>query len=141
VFGCLVWVGSHWVRGRHAVVVVVETGGKPALRCFQWVTQREDMYAGVGLVRVGSRISSEGVCGTGLLAGEDADGSWTMGGGGFGLVLRLWPFGVWRKLGFVAVDEIATCEVYALRQEECFDAAVGARPCNRREWLSGGCGA
>jgi hypothetical protein len=24
------------------------------LRCFQWVTQREGMYAGVGLVRVGS---------------------------------------------------------------------------------------
>ncbi len=23
-------------------------------RCFQWVTQRENMYAGVGLVRLGS---------------------------------------------------------------------------------------
>jgi hypothetical protein len=26
----------------------------PALRCFQWVTQREVMYAGSGWVRVGS---------------------------------------------------------------------------------------
>ena len=37
--------------------VVVGTGGEGsggALRCFQWVTQREDMYAGSGWVRVGS---------------------------------------------------------------------------------------
>jgi len=27
---------------------------KLALRCFKWVTQREDMYAGVGLLRLGS---------------------------------------------------------------------------------------
>ncbi len=37
-----------------AGLFVVSTLMKWALRCFKWVTQREHMYAGVGLVRLGS---------------------------------------------------------------------------------------
>jgi Reverse transcriptase (RNA-dependent DNA polymerase) len=46
--------GFDFLGFHHRLVRVTGRRNQRALRCFQWVTQREDMYAGVGLVRLGS---------------------------------------------------------------------------------------